>query len=191
MRKAAPLRLEYRTAAELADNPANWRRHPAQQTAALSDALNDVGWAGAVLYNERTKRLIDGHARKSLAKPDEKIPVLVGSWTPEQEAKILATLDPLGAMAQADTSKLAELLKGVTSDGHTLGALLDDMRGKSIAAAKAKEIEPVDARKPPEMVWCLIGIPMKHYAAAQKHVAALEAVKAVSVQVTHPTKKRY
>lgn len=185
-----PLRLEYRTAKELADNPANWRRHPAQQTAALSDALKEVGWAGAVLYNEKTKRLIDGHARKSIAKPDEKIPVLVGSWTPEQEAKILATLDPLGAMAQADSSKLADLLKTVSSDGATLGAFLDDMRGKSIAAAKAKDIEPVEARRPPEVVWVLLAVPMKQYASAQKHIAALEEIAAITCQVTRPAKKK-
>jgi len=58
-----PLRLEWRTPEELADNPANWRQHPESQTKALAGAINEVGWAGAALYNERTKRLIDGHAR--------------------------------------------------------------------------------------------------------------------------------
>ena len=48
---APPLRLEYRSPAELAENPRNWRRHPAAQVRALADVLGEVGWAGACLYN--------------------------------------------------------------------------------------------------------------------------------------------
>src|SRR5260370_40602406 len=59
-----PLRLEWRSPSELAENPANWRRHPDAQLAALSDVIAEVGWAGAGLYNERTGRLIDGHLRR-------------------------------------------------------------------------------------------------------------------------------
>jgi DNA modification methylase len=117
-----PLRLEYRDAAELQDNPANWRKHPAKQINALRDVLAEVGWAGVVLYNERTKHLIDGHARKNIS--TGKIPVLIGSWTEEQEKKILATLDPIGALATADTDKLEGLLRQVNSDSEHVRALL-------------------------------------------------------------------
>src|ERR1700687_3688574 len=102
--KQSPLRLEYRDASELADNPANWRKHPAKQINALRDVLDEVGWAGVVLYHEKTKHLIDAHARKGISKG--KIPVLIGSWTEDQERKILATLDPIGALATADTDNL-------------------------------------------------------------------------------------
>jgi hypothetical protein len=105
-----PLRLEWRTPAELAENPRNWRSHPAGQVAALDGLLDDVGWAGALLYNERTGRLIDGHLRRerALARGDGKVPVLVGSWDEEQEKKILATLDPIGSMASADADALPD-----------------------------------------------------------------------------------
>jgi DNA modification methylase len=117
-----PLRLEYRDAAELADNPANWRKHPAKQINALRDVLAEVGWAGVVLYNENTKRLIDGHARKGISKG--KIPVLIGSWTEEQEKKILATLDPIGTLAVADTDKLEDLLRQVETDSEHVRAIV-------------------------------------------------------------------
>src|SRR5437868_5631096 len=80
-----PLRLEYRYPAELDDNPANWRLHPDSQLRALEDVINEVGFADALLFNERTGRLLDGHARKKVAKPGEKVPVLIGSWNEEQE----------------------------------------------------------------------------------------------------------
>lgn len=95
-----PLRLEYRKPSELAENPANWRTHPDTQLLALGDVISEVGWAGAVLFNEATGRLIDGHARQKFAvAADEPIPVLIGSWTEAQERLILATLIIMGVQA--------------------------------------------------------------------------------------------
>src|SRR5258707_411544 len=120
-----PLRLEWRSPAELAENPKNWRRHPEHQIAALSDVIREVGWAGVCLYNEHTQRLIDGHLRKQVALDQgcERVPVLIGNWTEEQEAKILATLDPLGAMAEADSAKLEALLREVSTGSDAIQQL--------------------------------------------------------------------
>ncbi|NLF32049.1 MAG: hypothetical protein GX591_14325 [Planctomycetes bacterium] len=125
-----PLRLEWIEAGSLADNPANWRRHPEGQTAALKTMLDDVGWAGALLYNEQTKRLIDGHARKDAVPPGTVVPVLVGRWDEDAERRILATLDPLAAMATPDGDALESLLAEVDlQDGalEDLVGLLDAM----------------------------------------------------------------
>lgn len=122
-----PLRLEYRTAGELAENPKNWRLHPEAQTKALADVIAEVGYAGALLFNERTGRLVDGHARRKIAKPEEQLPVLIGSWTEEQEAKILATLDPLAAMAEADKPKLDALLREVGAQSEPVAQMLTDL----------------------------------------------------------------
>lgn len=84
------LRLEWWDPADLADNERNYKTHPSAQQLALRAALAELGWAGALLFNERTKRLIDGHARKKVARKGEKVPVLVGSWSEEDEAKLLA-----------------------------------------------------------------------------------------------------
>jgi hypothetical protein len=123
------LRLEWLSPAELAENPRNWRTHPPAQVAALTDALSEVGWAGACLYNERTGRLIDGHARKKVAldQGSERVPVLVGSWSEEQEAKILATLDPLAAMAEADAAKLDALLRDVQTGSEALSQMIAEL----------------------------------------------------------------
>jgi ParB-like chromosome segregation protein Spo0J len=121
-----PLRLEWRSPSELAENPRNWRTHPAGQLAALTDVIAEVGWAGACLYNERTGRLIDGHLRRKVALDQgcEKVPVLIGSWDEATEAKILATLDPIGALADADTDKLEALLREVDTGSDALQQLL-------------------------------------------------------------------
>ncbi len=122
------LRLEWRSPAELADNPRNWRTHPPEQEAALQGAMTEVGWAGACLYNERTGRLIDGHLRRKVAQTQGSaaVPVLIGSWSEEDEAKILATLDPLAGMAGADAVVFDDLLKGIHTGCDDLRQLLDD-----------------------------------------------------------------
>src|SRR5438445_1448904 len=129
-RSLPPLRLEWWAPDCLSDDPLNWRRHGDKQLSALKDVLEEVGWAGALLYNERTQRLIDGHARKQVS--SGKVPVLVGSWTEEQERKILATLDPLGALAETDAGKLDTLLREVSTGSAALGALLEEIGGCSI-----------------------------------------------------------
>jgi hypothetical protein len=107
-----PLRLEWWEAGKLRPNRRNWRRHRPAQADALRGVLEQVGWAGALLYNERTGRLIDGHLRREVAE-GEQVPVLVGDWDEKQERTILATLDPIGAMAGADAEVLSGLIESV------------------------------------------------------------------------------
>jgi DNA modification methylase len=139
-----PLRLEWRDPKELADNPENWRRHPTAQLTVLSDILAEVGWAGALLYNERTGRLIDGHARKKIVK-DRKVPVLIGSWTEEQERKIILTLDPIASMAEADKGVLDGLLAQVQFSSQSVGPLLEKIAGESAWQAMRQP----DLQEPP------------------------------------------
>lgn len=148
-----PLRLEYRSPAELEDNPSNWRRHPEAQTAALADIIGEVGWAGACLLNERTGRLIDGHARKkiALARNEQKIPVLVGSWDEATEKKILLTLDPLGAMAQADAQALDSLLREVQTGSEAVGRMLTELAQN--AAVIPTKLAPTDPANDPVAEW--------------------------------------
>jgi len=121
-----PLRLEWIEAGSLTENPLNWRRHSQEQLQSLRELLDDpeVGWAGACLYNERTGRLVDGHARREVVDPKTPVPVLVGNWTPEAEAKILATLDPVGAMATGDVAAYEALIAQVQADGLWVRDLL-------------------------------------------------------------------
>ena len=125
------LRLEWVDPGTLAENPDNWRTHPTGQMAALGQVLADpeIGWAGVLLFNEKTGRLIDGHARRkaAIARGDKAVPVVIGNWSAEAERKILLTLDPLAGMATADTSKLQELLDEVTFESEELNSLADGL----------------------------------------------------------------
>lgn len=141
-----PLRLEWIDPASLDANPKNWRRHPPEQTAALRDAIGEVGWAGALLYNERTRRLIDGHARKEQF-AGQAVPVLVGSWSEADEAKILATLDPVGAMATTDPEAFAALMAEVETGSAAIREMLAAVAKE--APEPAREIVEDVAPEPP------------------------------------------
>ena len=134
---------------QLLANPANWRIHPKAQQDALAGALDQVGWVGQVLVNQRSGFVVDGHARVALAltRGEATVPVLYVDLDPNEEALVLATLDPIGAMAAADTEKLEALLAGITVDDAGLLALLGDLAGND---PKAGLTDPDDVPEPSE-----------------------------------------
>ena len=97
---------------DLLANPANWRIHPDRQQRALSDVLNTVGLVQRIIVNQRTGFVVDGHARVALAisEGEETIPVEYVDLAPDEEAVVLSTFDPTGAMAGTDRVKLQELI---------------------------------------------------------------------------------
>ena len=61
--------------------------------------------------NQTTGFVVDGHARVAMAiSRGERVPVVYVELTEEEEALILATLDPLSAMAGTDKELLAGLI---------------------------------------------------------------------------------
>ncbi|MFO0836898.1 MAG: DNA modification methylase [Phycisphaerae bacterium] len=149
------LRLEWVEAGSLSPNPRNWRRHPPGQVAALQRLIGDadVGWAGALLFNERTGHLIDGHARQKVVEPSELVPVLIGSWSEEAEQKILLTLDPIAGMALADLAKIETLLRDVDLSEDYFADLrlqLDEMveRTESLLALEDQATEIIEDQVP-------------------------------------------
>ena len=79
------------------------------------------------METEQGLMLIDGHLRAEVA-PDSMIPVLILDVTQEESDKILATHDPLAAMAEANSDKLEELLSDMTTDCAAMVAMLDGLK---------------------------------------------------------------
>lgn len=114
---------------QLVANPANWRTHPGSQRDALRGSLSTVGWVQQVLVNRTTGHVVDGHARveEALSRHEATVPVLYVELEPDEEALILATLDPIGAMAERDEERLRELLADISVDDPGLERLLADL----------------------------------------------------------------
>jgi hypothetical protein len=114
---------------QLLANPKNWRIHPKGQQDALAGVLSDVGWVQPVLVNKQTGFVVDGHLRVQMAisHGDKAIPVTYVDLTEAEEAEILATFDPLGAMAAADKEQLDGLLREVQSGEAAVQQMLADL----------------------------------------------------------------
>lgn len=176
-------------ASELVPNPRNWRTHPRVQRDALNGVLSEIGYADALLARELPDgrlMLIDGHMRAATT-PDQMVPVLVLDLNEEEGDKLLATLDPLTAMAETDNGKLDDLLKVVRTDNDNLQGLLDSLTGDgrfSQDPPKGTEIRPLNVQRPPRMSWVLIGIPTVRYGEISADVERIGAMHGVVCETT-------
>jgi hypothetical protein len=141
-------------ASELLPHPRNWRRHPPRQREALRGILAEVGFADALLARELPDgrlQLIDGHLRAETA-PDQLVPVLVLDVNEIESAKLLASLDPLAALAEADGAKLDALLEVFQTENAALAAMLDEL------AESAGAGTPGPSQREPEIpeVWQVV-----------------------------------
>lgn len=112
-------------ASDLIPNEKNWRKHPKAQRDALRGVLDEIGYANALLAYETPEglKLIDGHLRAETT-PEMEVPVLVLDVTESEAYKILATLDPLGAMAETDGERLDNLMRQVQTSNQAVAGML-------------------------------------------------------------------
>ncbi len=131
-------------ASELEPHPKNWRKHPDSQADAMRGILADVGYVDALIAYERDNgrlRLIDGHLRAEIT-PDTEVPILILDVNDEEADLILATFDPLSAMADADSERLEELLAEIETGSEALQTMLDELAEE--AGIEVEEPEIVD-----------------------------------------------
>jgi hypothetical protein len=143
-------------ASSLLPNPANWRTHPPAQQDALRGLLAEIGYANALIARELPGgrlMLIDGHLRAETT-PDQLVPVLVLDVDEEEAKKLLATLDPLGALAEADAAKLDALLKEVQTDSPAVAQMLNDLGDEKLfdfmVTVNPGLTDPDDVPEPPD-----------------------------------------
>ena len=119
---------EYRTVAssDLARNPANFRRHPEHQRAALRGLLASVGRVAPLLAYESggVLTLLDGHARLD---ESDAWDVAILDIDESEALTVLAMLDKIGADAEIDADALLALLDTLPSAARaTAGAAWSD-----------------------------------------------------------------
>jgi ParB-like chromosome segregation protein Spo0J len=146
------LELRRVPASELKPNPKNWRTHPQAQADALRGVLAEVGIADAVLARELedgSLMLLDGHLRVETM-GDQVLPVLVLDVNEAEGDKVLATLDPLAAMAESDAAKLDAILRDVDTGSPELQQMLADLAEEAgLYKDEAKEVVEDEVPEPP------------------------------------------
>jgi hypothetical protein len=111
---------------QLLANPKNWRIHPKDQQDALGTVLDRVGWVQKVIVNQATGFVVDGHLRVAMAisKNEATIPVSYVDLSDEEEALVLATIDPLSALAITDDAQIQQLVDDINPDDEVQNLLM-------------------------------------------------------------------
>ena len=113
----------------LLPHPKNWRVHNTRQRNVLQGILAEIGYADALLVRELpdgSLQLIDGHLRAETT-PNQQVPVLVLDLNEAEAEKLLATLDPLAALASTDQTMLDDLLATIETENIALQEFLREM----------------------------------------------------------------
>jgi DNA modification methylase len=132
---------------QLLANPRNFRVHPKAQQEALLGVMREVGVVDDVIINQQTGFVVDGHLRVALAISEKQptVPVKYVDLTEAEESLILATFDPIAAMAATDKTQLDALLRDVSTGDAAVQAMLAEL-------AKASGLdygaEPKEAPEP-------------------------------------------
>jgi len=143
--------LRHVRAGDLRPHPKNRRKHPEAQQNARRGILAEVGYVDALIVRELpdgSLQIVDGHLRAETT-PDAHVPVLVVDLNDEEAEKVLATFDPLAAMAEPDEAQLTQLLQGIETDSEALAALLDEL-AKEVQASQRVAVTEDDVPEPPD-----------------------------------------
>lgn len=95
--------------------------------------MSEIGFVGALLVRPLPRRsgefqILDGHCRLSEFPEDAAVPCLVvDGLTDADAAKLIATYDPLGALAEIDDAVLAELTANVQWSSPDLARLVESV----------------------------------------------------------------
>jgi hypothetical protein len=149
--------IRYVKGRDLAPHPANWRSHPAEQMDALRGLLAEVGMCDVLKGFETPDgrvMLIDGHARAEVL-PDQDVPVLILDVNPSEAKTLLATFDPISALAEADAEQLDELLRDVEVSSPALARMLENLASTK-GAIDTEDSEPAGVDEIPERYQILI-----------------------------------
>lgn len=169
------------TAEELEANPRNPRVHGTRQKGAMTAMLDDVGWVQTIIVNKRTNRIVDGHMRAAIAAQRGPVPVTFIDVSEDEEALIMAAMDPIGAMATTDTAALERLTADLDLSSD-LAAMLADL----IPVEKDEGVkEPMTVKlRPIETAHVLISVPIDQWDQASAVLAKFDSIPGLTIAST-------
>lgn len=103
--------FEWADPRKVAQHALNWKQHPSIQREGYRELHDEVGWAGALLFNRQTNRLLDGHMRLQDALENNMpvVPMLTIDVPEEKELLILEYLDLVGSLFKRKQSAIDKL----------------------------------------------------------------------------------
>ena len=126
---------------QLLANAKNWRIHSQLQQETFEDVADEVGIVAPVTAVEGTDTILDGHMRVALAmrRGQPTIPVAFSDVDESEADKVIATFDPIGAMAITDRSLYGELADEIATDSERVRTLIDEIAAAGTVAVDEGE----------------------------------------------------
>lgn len=114
--------------AELRANPKNYREHPEHQRAVIRGLFEEIGYVDVLIARETPDglELLDGHMRSEETDDEAEVPVLIVDLTDDECDTVIATLDPVGALAKSNDAMRRALLEKVETQNADLRRFLTD-----------------------------------------------------------------
>lgn len=137
-------------------NPRNFRVHPKGQQDALQGVLEEVGVVDEVIVNKRTGFLVNGHLRVMLAMRanQQAIPVKYVDLSEAEEALVLATFDPISALATVDAAVLDDLLRDVQTSSAAVQEMLAELAAEAGIVPPNVEFKEYDESVAGQVEYC-------------------------------------
>lgn len=163
----------------------NPRRMSPAEMEKLRRSLREFGFVEPVVVQIPGNRIIGGHQRieAALAEGMAKVPVLRLRISDRRAKTLNLALNRI--QGEWDSDKLQALLQELQLEGEDLnltGFEADEITKLLAESLNGKEIQELQLRPAPAIVWYLIGIPLDRFGEVQSHVAALEQAAEISVQ---------
>ena len=141
---------------DIRPHPHNWRLHPDAQKELYRRSYEALGSLDAIVLNETTGHILDGHLRyeEALKRGDKKIQVLVGHWTEAEEAAALLIKDTIAGMAEPDKGEIVILEQQIKIDLPDMDALVRELETVKIDMSSilddGVEVVEDDVPEPPK-----------------------------------------
>lgn len=136
-------------AKDLVPHPSNWRMHPEPQRRAFDGLLREVGWVQDVIVNRRTGHVLDGHMRRDMAAAaGELVPVVYVDLSEDEERLVLASFDPVSALAVSDEVQLRDLVGDIETSSKELDLFFQQLVSDADLVAPTEQADPEPQNTP-------------------------------------------
>jgi len=109
---------------QLMGHPENAKIHPLAQQKTMASILKRVGWVQAVVVNQRTGRILDGHMRVAMAiSANQKVPVNYVDIDEADEPLVIATFDHVASQSVLDDDMFVGLIQQIENVDEPMAKL--------------------------------------------------------------------
>jgi len=175
-------RIEERSLDSL--SPADW--NPREIDDASLDGLERCilryGLVQPIVWNERSGRVVGGHQRLKVLRRngEDRTQVVVVDLSDDEEKALSVSLN--NEMIQGRWTDGLQSLIASIRDGSAVEGLMTDELVESLAGSGAGEVGPLDASRPPRMVWTVVGVPEGREGEAAPYVEAIARIEGAFVE---------